>query len=246
MHEEYGTLSTKFYELSKPVGHSIDGDIEYYFEKLKNIKGKILEAGVGTGRMFIPFLKRGLNIDGVDLSSEMLKQCSINMKAHGVSAELYHQDLTKLSLKTKYDAIVMPTGSFCLLPKNTIMQTLSLFREHLRSGGKIIIDIELLPEFSASEQNIRSIKLENLDELLLTTTSESIDFKNQKILYINKYELKSGGNTLKTEVSRFVLYWYDIYEFEQLLKQAGFNYISYQIGYGTNNNSSCITFIATN
>ena len=72
MFVEYGKLSTKLYEITKPVGKSIDGDIEYYYEKLKSIEGPILEAGVGTGRMLIPFIQKGLNVEGVDLSEEML------------------------------------------------------------------------------------------------------------------------------------------------------------------------------
>ena len=245
MHKEYGELSTKFYELSKPVGFSINGDIEYYFNKLENIKGKILDAGVGTGRMLIPFLKKGLDVDGVDLSPEMLEQCKINMKKHKVSAELFQQDLTQLSLKTKYDAIIMPAGSFCLLPKGSAYQTLCLFYEHLRSGGKVIVDIEMVPQFSASDKDIRTVTLENKDELTLTTTSENIDFAKEKVSYLNKYELRSGNTVKQTETSRFVLYWYDTFEFELLLKQVGFKYISYLAGYGTNKNSSCITFVAT-
>lgn len=36
MFKEYGELSTKLYEITKPVGYSMGGDIEYYYEKLKN------------------------------------------------------------------------------------------------------------------------------------------------------------------------------------------------------------------
>jgi hypothetical protein len=49
MFNEYGKLSTMLYEHTKPIGYSINGDIEYYSEKLKNLSGRVLEAGVGTG-----------------------------------------------------------------------------------------------------------------------------------------------------------------------------------------------------
>lgn len=70
MHEEYGELSTLFYELTKPVGHSLEGDIEYYLGKLQGTKGRVLEAGVGTGRVLIPLLLNGFIADGVDSSAE--------------------------------------------------------------------------------------------------------------------------------------------------------------------------------
>lgn len=51
---------------------SFGGDIEFYQEKLKNFKGRILEAMVGSGRVIIPLLEAGLNVDGVDYSAEIL------------------------------------------------------------------------------------------------------------------------------------------------------------------------------
>jgi hypothetical protein len=49
----YGELCTEVYDLTKHVGQSIGGDIEYYREKLKHCKGRILEAMVGSGRVMI-------------------------------------------------------------------------------------------------------------------------------------------------------------------------------------------------
>jgi len=117
MEKEYGRLSTMFYEYSKPVGHSIDGDIEYYSGRLEHISGRILEAGVGTGRVLIPLIKKGLTIDGIDSSPAMLEQCRINLETHECTASLYEQDLTASSLPHRYEAIIMPAGSFCLLPR---------------------------------------------------------------------------------------------------------------------------------
>ncbi|MEG2709060.1 MAG: class I SAM-dependent methyltransferase, partial [Vagococcus sp.] len=95
---EYGKLSTMVYEITKPVGKSLDGDLEYYFEKLKEIKGPILEAGVGTGRLLIPFLQKVLEMEGIDLSNEMLEQCRINMAEHKVDGVVFQGDLTKLDI----------------------------------------------------------------------------------------------------------------------------------------------------
>ncbi|MFI3683522.1 class I SAM-dependent methyltransferase [Vagococcus fluvialis] len=127
MFVEYGKLSTKVYELTKPVGKSLDGDIEYYYEKLKDVTGPILEAGVGTGRMLIPFIQKGLTMEGIDLSEEMLAQCRMNMNEHQVIGKVFQGDLTKLEIETRYEAIMMPTGSFCLLPKFMIKDVLKSF-----------------------------------------------------------------------------------------------------------------------
>ena len=62
MSNEYGELSTTFYELTKPIGYSIEGDIEYYIKKLEDTSGLVLEAGVGTGRFFVALIKKGTEL----------------------------------------------------------------------------------------------------------------------------------------------------------------------------------------
>lgn len=245
MFKEYGELSTKLYEITKPVGYSIDGDIEYYFSKLENLNGSILEAGVGTGRFLIPLIQNGLHVEGVDLSLEMIKQCKVNMNEHKVDTKVYQQDLTNLSLPNKYDAIIMPTGSFCLLPKDKVSQILTSFYNHLNIDGKIIIDLELPIDFKLGEVCSSSYSLTKEEGILFTSISEEIDWFAQKTSYIHKYELLNKGSIESTEVSHFTLFWYGITEFELLLKEVGFDNINYELGYGHDSQSSLITFIAT-
>ena len=245
MFKEYGELGTILYEATKPVGHSVDGDIEYYLEKLKCLDGVVLEAGVGTGRLLIPFIESGLSVDGVDLSLEMLEQCRFNMKKHGISANLYKQDLTSMSLPNKYGAIIMPTGSFCLLPKEKVREVLAGFYDHLKSGGKVILDLEMPTDFKQGEMAMFSKQLSENTGIMLTCFNESIDWRAQKTRTILKYELLKDGEIIKTEVSDFILHWYGIVEFELLLQAAGFVDIKYEVGYGKDEKSSLVTFIAS-
>ena len=245
MFKEYGELSTALYEATKPVGYSINGDIEYYLKELKGISSTILEAGVSTGRMLIPLVHNGLKVDGVDISPEMLERCRLNMENHGVSADLYEQDLTNMSLLNKYDVIIMPTGSFCLLPKEKAVGVLTSFYEHLIYGGKIIIDLELPANFRKGEVSSYSKPLSGDTGILFTSFSEDIDWLAQKVKYIHKYELLRSGEVQKTEVSHFTLYWYGIAEFTMLLRSVGFTDIRYEIDYGIDEQSQLVTFKAT-
>lgn len=245
MFVEYGKLSTKLYELTKPVGHSIDGDIEYYYEKLKTCQGPILEAGVGTGRMMIPFIQKGLNIEGVDLSKEMLAQCQINMDKAGVSGTLHQGDLTHLSLKKEYDAIMMPTGSFCLLPRVIIHDVLISFYNHLKNQGQLVVDIELPMWFKLDEVSVTNYPLSKDQGILFTSTAKEINWHEQKVSYIHRYELLEQGVIKETELSNFTLYWYGMEEFKEMLAKVGFSNINYTIGYEKNNQASLITFFAT-
>ncbi|WP_080875836.1 class I SAM-dependent DNA methyltransferase [Oceanobacillus timonensis] len=244
MFKEYGELSTKLYEITKPVGYSMNGDMEYYDEKLKNREGPVLEAGVGTGRMLIPFLKKGIAIDGVDISSEMLEQCKVNMQAHQVYTNLFNQDVTQLHLERKYHTVTMPTGSFCLLPRNQIDAFLQNVYHHLEEDGQFIFDALLPTDFKTGDIAIDHYPLTADSGILLTNTSKDIDWLEQKVSYIHKYELLHQGAIEKTEISHFILYWYGIKELAFLLKNVGFSSVDYDIDYGQGIDSSLITFIA--
>lgn len=88
------------------------GDIEYYQDKLKDCKGRILEGMVGSGRVIIPLLETGLIVDGVDYSPEMLASCRQRCEERGVQTNFYKSNLQELSLPNKYEAIIIPAGSF--------------------------------------------------------------------------------------------------------------------------------------
>lgn len=244
MFVEYGELSTKMYELTKPIGHSMNGDIEYYYEQLKAVKGKILEAGVGTGRMMIPLLQKGLLLEGVDISNEMLLQCQSNLAEAGLNGKLYQGDLTALQLEDVYEAIIMPTGSFCLLPRNKVNEILQSFYRHLETGGKVIIDLELPSWFTANEVETNSYPIDDKSGILFTSTAQTMTWHEQKTSFIHRYDLVKDGYVEKTEISNFVLYWYGIEEFILLLKTNGFSSVSYEIGYGKDTTASLVTFFA--
>ncbi|MFH0760307.1 MAG: class I SAM-dependent methyltransferase [Bacteroidota bacterium] len=48
-------------------------DNEYFLNEISQTKGRILELGVGTGRLFVNALKEGADIYGIDISQSMLE-----------------------------------------------------------------------------------------------------------------------------------------------------------------------------
>jgi hypothetical protein len=52
-----------------------------------------------------------------------------------------------------------------------------------------------------------------------------VDFLEQRIVSLLKYEKWKDGKLLKSELQRFPLCWYGVYEFELLLKDTGFKEI---------------------
>ncbi|MDE8162588.1 class I SAM-dependent methyltransferase [Erysipelothrix rhusiopathiae] len=131
----YSKLSTMYYETSKPIGTSLGGDLEFYFEAIKQSRS-ILEVGSGTGRLLIPFLKEGLKIEGIDASSDMVSMCITHCIEHDVEANVKQIDVYNMSEVGTFDAIIIPTGTFCLFSDpNAVIEGCY---EHLEKGGKVV------------------------------------------------------------------------------------------------------------
>lgn len=227
MFSKYGPLSTELYDLTKPVGYSIDGDIEYYLERLKGIEGMILEAGVGSGRFLIPLLENGFIVDGIDHSIDMLNSCRKRCEERGLHPNLYEKDLRNFSLEPKYEAIMIPTGSFCLIETlSDAKKTLKNFYHHLMPGGRVIIDLEFPSDWRTGEISLSSFPISEEEGILLESKSVEINWIEQYTLSYGKYEKWRKGKLIATELEKFLMRWYGIEEFKLILGNIGYTEIT--------------------
>lgn len=232
MFSYYGKLSTELYDFTKPVGKSISGDIEYYTSRLQNLGGRVLEAGVGSGRVLIPLLEKGFVVDGIDYSADMLHSCRERCKERGLAPELYEMRLESFQLPHKYKAIIMPTGSFCLIEnREDSIRVLQNLLNHLEAGGRIIVDLLLPHDFKEGEIATKVFALPHGEGITLESKSIAIDWVNQRTNSILKYEKWKDGKLIDTELQEFGLRWYGVEEFRLLLEGLGFTNITCSSGY---------------
>jgi len=223
----YGELCTEVYNLTKPVGHSFGGEIDYYKERLRETNGRILEAMVGSGRFLIPLLEAGYVVEGVDVSADMLASCRKQCEERGFEPILYEADITELSLSNRYEAILIPAGSFQLIDERHVaMKVLERLYEHLEPGGRLMLDL-FLPD--AKFENIgifvgaSAYALPNGDTITKEEKLVEVDlFHQRKVSYL-KYEKWREGKLLQTELQRFPLRWYGVEEFKLVLQSMGFS-----------------------
>lgn len=251
MFKNYGPLATEVYELTKPVGSDLNGDIAYYTERLCGVKGKILEAGVGTGRVLLPLLTSGFDVEGLDQSKDMLAQCQTHLRASGLETPLYTGDLASFDIKgTLYDAIIMPTATFCLIEtEEKAWETLANFYRHLNVGGRVIIDLDI-PFYPEVDEIITSTHpISKTEGITLERKVIDIDWLDQHIISYLKYEKWQEGQLVETELQRFLLRWYGLNEFKLMLEKVGFNNIIISADYDYEmppvNSNQLITFEAT-
>lgn len=103
----YGSLCTEMYEILHK--EAPQEELSFYLSFAE--KGmKILEPLCGSGRFLIPFLERGFDISGIDLSAEMLAK--LNEKAP--NAKVFQKDILEYDSTEKYDYIFISSGSVSL------------------------------------------------------------------------------------------------------------------------------------
>ena len=157
----YGRLSSEVYDIDKPIGYSF-GDVEFYMDRLESCKGTILEPATGTGRILIPLLEKGLNVDGFDSSKDMLKICENNCRIRDLNPKLFEAKMESFSQDTKYDAIIVPTGTFLLLHKRAdSIKALKNFYKHLSNGGRLILDVFLQTDISIGTVSTKTWECSN-------------------------------------------------------------------------------------
>lgn len=109
-----------------------------------------LDAGCGAGRLLIPFLRAGLDVDGCDASADMIAVCRQKAAREGLSPNLFVQPLHALNLPRTYRTIFV-CGAFGLASgRRRDAEALTKFYEHLEPGGTLLIDIEV-PYADASQ-----------------------------------------------------------------------------------------------
>ncbi|MEI3606287.1 class I SAM-dependent methyltransferase [Pseudogracilibacillus sp. SE30717A] len=244
----YSKLSSEVYDIDKYVGFSF-GDVEFYSDRLASCTGKILEPGVGTGRILIPLLEKGFKIDGFDVSNEMLKICRRNCEKRGLNPKLFEGKMESVLLETEYEAIIVPTGTFLLLHKREdSLNALRNFYNHLSNGGKLIIDIFLQTDLTIGDVSTRTLETQNDEMITLESKIVEVDYINQYTVSHNRYEKWNNGVLTQTELERFPLRWYGIEEFKTILEQIGFEDIVISADYKNReyptNSSQTITFEA--
>lgn len=231
MFSYYSKLSSEVYDLDKPIGTTF-GDVEFYSERLADCNGDILEPGVGTGRILIPLLEKGLNVDGFDVSEEMLSICQHNCEERNLHPTLFIGKMESFSIDKKYEAIIVPTGTFLLLhQREDSLQALENFYRHLDNGGRLIIDIFLQPDVAVGNRSARSWETKNGDLITLETTIAEVDYIQQYTVSHHRYEKWRNGSLIQTELERFPLRWYGVEELRMLLEKVGFQHIAISADY---------------
>ena len=135
---EYYGLMVKYWDLLR--GDTSDWDDRlFYLDVIKKYGQPVLDVGCASGRLILDYLSQGIDIDGVDISPEMIALCRQNAERKGLNPNLYVQSMTALNLPRKYKTILVPSSSIQLLLEAGLpLQAMKRLHDHLESGGAFV------------------------------------------------------------------------------------------------------------
>ncbi len=224
-----------------------DKDVEMY-RILTEGHDTILECGVGTGRLAIPWAKQGKTVHGIDYSEKMLEEFRQKLPHFPTEIQdnimLHHADMRDFDLGQKFSFVCIPFASFVyLLTPEDQKSCLRSLKKHLADGGTIVIDLptwqEAMEEHWLANDNVMRKEKQFVDEKTGKTkqmwTTTHFDASTQLMEQYRHYRTYSKDGQFEEEQvvlwkSRFFLFG----EFKLLLEACGLTitkvYGDFQLG----------------
>ena len=199
-----------------------------YFLKIIQDSGEpALDVACGTGRLLLDYLQEGVDIDGVDISPEMMAHCRHKAVQAGLSPNLYVQAMQSLDLPRQYQTIIVPSSSFLhVTDVGEALHTLGRFLAHLKPGGTLAISMRVYaPDAEAEVWTIVGEAVRSQDGALVRRWFRcKYDVPNRLQDTEDRFEIIKDGEVIETELITAAPYltWYTVPEALRLLEAAGF------------------------
>jgi SAM-dependent methyltransferase len=120
---------------------SISYGLDFYLSLAREANGPVLDIACGTGRVLLPCLEAGIDIEGLDLFEPMLQRLRTKAAALGLSPRLHRADMSDFSLSRRFALIMIPFNAVIHnMTQEAQIRCLELCRQHLLHGGLLAFD----------------------------------------------------------------------------------------------------------
>ena len=229
---EYAGDRALFYD---HVATGVDGDVHFYVEEAVAAGSPVLELGCGTGRILIPVAAAGVDIVGLDASSDMLAIAAGKLAAAPPDvrrrATLVPGDMRDFDLARRFALVTIPFRAFLHnLSIEDQLATLARVRQHLADGGRLICNmfdpkLSLLAagRWSMPSDRPREFRHPRSGHRVTIREDFRYDLERQRVEGAFEYdELDASGRVVATTRAPLALRYVFRYEMEHLLARAGF------------------------
>jgi len=217
-------------------------EVDYFREFV--VRGQpALDVACGTGRLLIPYLADGLDVDGCDVSADMIALCREKAEQQGLLPTLFVQAMHELEPPRRYGTIFVCGGFGLGSTRRQDAEALRCFYECLEPGGTLVLDNEnpysssypwrywLKEERSAIPREWGELRLEERRrgsdgaEYALQSRVTQIDPLEQRAAYEMRAGMWRDGELVAEELHTLHINYYFKNELLLLLERAGFEEI---------------------
>jgi ubiquinone/menaquinone biosynthesis C-methylase UbiE len=210
---------------------SSSGDIEFYLDLVREARGRVLEVGVGTGRIAIALARKGIEVIGLDASKAMLDIARRKARLSRVnsSLKLIYGDMRSFEIHQNFRVILVPFFAFQHLLTSSDQRTcLETLRRHTEPGGLIAIHL-FDPDLYALAQGgapkiCKRIAVDAKTGHVVEAIWEgaTLDYVEQQRRDVWRYRRYDGsGGCVEEELAQLTIRWSFRWEMRHLFEVAG-------------------------
>lgn len=148
-------------------------DVEATTARLVDIAGsggRVLELGVGTGRLAVPMAQAGLSVCGVDASEAMLSRLRSRAEAGDVDVDLVRADMVSGLPDGPYDAVLVAYNTlFNLVGDGEQEACFRAVAARLAPSGSFIVEA-VVPDDDAPGGTDVSVRSMTVDRVILSVS----------------------------------------------------------------------------
>lgn len=188
--------------------------------------GPALELGCGSGRLLLPLLASGVDIQGIDLSAEMLRLCREKATAAKLTPTLHEGDIESLALPDRFATLTIPAFTFQLVSDPSRL-LLALHRA-LQDDGWLYLTA-FIPHAELDGEVPENEWYDDRDLLLpdqshaRVKTKHSLDPESRLLVRDHRYSLHgSDGTLLDSHECSEEIHWLEAHELTAVLADHGF------------------------
>lgn len=233
---EYRGMIASSWDLLR--GDTSDWPDRFFFRSIIADDGEpALDVGCGTGRLLLDYLADGLDVEGVDISPEMLELCREKAKELDLEPILYQQPLEALDLPRKYRTIFIPSSSFQLVTSlSDAQRALERCHHHLEVGGRLVMSIMDVSEDTGKAWHLVSEAQRPQDGLTVRRwLNSTYDPRAQLEHTVDRYELVKDGKVVASEEYHRspATHGYTLDQITKMMQSAGFEEVRSVSGFST-------------
>jgi SAM-dependent methyltransferase len=201
---------------------SVPSDPEPYARFIATSGEPALELGCGDGEPLLELRRRGLDVEGLDSSPDMLDRCRLAAERLGLPVVLHHQPMQTMELARRYRSIFLAGPTFNLLPDDdTALRTLRAIAQHLDQDGMALIPLFIPTSTSVDQLGVSRTAFDTDNtSLRFTVVSELRDDATRRQISVLRYERILPERAV-VEERPWLLHWYTQPGFTRLAIEAG-------------------------